>query len=99
MSATRTEKLDLRLSANAKQRLRAAAAARGRSLSDFVLDSALAEADEALADRRQFFVDAAHWRTFLEALDAPSRDLPRLRRLMTEPGAFDGGPPPKKRRA
>ena len=42
--STRTEKLDLRLTAAAKQALHAAAAATRRSVSEFVLDSALARA-------------------------------------------------------
>nr|WP_231711192.1 DUF1778 domain-containing protein [Xanthobacter dioxanivorans] len=51
---TRTEKLDLRLTAEAKHTLTAAAQAQRRSLSEFVLESALGRAEEALADRRVF---------------------------------------------
>lgn len=91
MRATRTEKLDLRLTRNAKRALQAAAAAAHRSVSDFVLESALARADETLADRRTFTLNAAQWKTFLEALDAPPRPLPNLRRLLKEPGFFDSG--------
>ena len=89
--STRTEKLDLRLTPEAKQALQAAALASRRSVSDFVLESALARADEALADRRTFGLDAAQWKAFVKALDAPVRPLPRLRRLLTEPGFFDRG--------
>lgn len=46
--------LDLRLPPQAKSRLQAAAVAAQRSVSDFVLDSALSRADEVLADRRIF---------------------------------------------
>jgi uncharacterized protein (DUF1778 family) len=49
-STPRTEKLDLRLSPQAKQRIVAAAEAENRSVSDFVLKSALDRADETLAD-------------------------------------------------
>lgn len=89
---TRSEKLDLRLTWNAKRALRAAAAASHRSVSEFVLESALARADEALADRRTFDLDAKQWKAFLAALDAPPRPLPRLKRLLQEPGFFDAGP-------
>jgi uncharacterized protein (DUF1778 family) len=87
--ATRSEKLDLRLTRRAKTTLRAAAAASGRSVSEFVLESALARADEALADRRNFALDATKWKAFVAALDAPPRPLPRLRRLLKERGFFD----------
>ena len=89
--STRTEKLDLRLTPEAKHALQAAALASRRSVSDFVLESALARADEALADRRTFGLDAAQWKAFVKALDAPARPLPRLRRLLSEPGFFDPG--------
>jgi uncharacterized protein (DUF1778 family) len=90
--STRTEKLDLRLTREAKLALQAAAAASRRSVSDFVLESALSRADEALADRRSFGLDAAQWKAFLAALDARPRRLPRLGRLLREPGFFDSGP-------
>lgn len=88
----RSEKLDLRLTAEAKRALQAAAAVARRSVSEFVLESALSRADEALADRRTFGLNATQWKAFLEALDAPPRPLPRLERLMKEPGFFDAGP-------
>ncbi|HET6332619.1 MAG TPA: DUF1778 domain-containing protein [Polyangiales bacterium] len=87
--STRTEKLDLRLSSAAKQALRAAAAAAQRSISDFVLESALARADETLAERQRFGLDAKQWQKFMAALDAPVRTLPRAERLLNEPGVFD----------
>jgi uncharacterized protein (DUF1778 family) len=89
---TRSEKLDLRLTRDAKRALQAAAAASHRSVSEFVLESALARADEALADRRTFGVNSTQWKAFLAALDAPPRPLPRLERLLKEPGFFDAGP-------
>jgi len=89
---TRSEKLDLRLTRNAKRALQAAAAASHRSVSKFVLESALARADEALADRRTFGLNAAQWKAFIAALDAPPRPLPRLEGLLKEPGFFDAGP-------
>jgi uncharacterized protein (DUF1778 family) len=86
---TRSEKLDLRLTREAKLVLKAAAAASRRSVSEFVVESALARADEALADRRFFGLNATQWKAFLAALDAPPRPLPRLERLLKEPGFFD----------
>jgi uncharacterized protein (DUF1778 family) len=89
----RTAKLDLRLSPEAKQTLQAAATAARRSVTDFVLESALIRAEETLADRTRFGLDAERWKAFLDALDAPPRDLPRLERLMREPSIFELGAP------
>lgn len=86
----RTEKLDLRLTPEAKKTLIAAAQAERRSLSEFVLESALGRAEEALADRRVFQLDAEQWEAFIAALDAPPRDMPRLHKLLNEPSLFSG---------
>lgn len=88
-NATRSEKLDLRLTPQAKRVLHAAARALRRSVSEFVLESALARADESLPDRRHFGLDAERWQAFLSALDAPPRPLPRLERLLNEPSVFE----------
>jgi len=69
--------------------LHAAAQASRRSVSDFVLESALARAEEALPDRQHFRLDAEQWEAFMAALDAPPRPLPRLRRLLSEPSPFE----------
>ena len=85
----RTEKLDLRLSKAAKQTLQAAASAARKSVSEFVLETALGEAEERLADRRVFTLDRKNWDAFLAALDAPPRRHPRLERLFNEPSVLD----------
>jgi uncharacterized protein (DUF1778 family) len=87
-NATRSEKLDLRLTPEAKRVLKAAAQASRRLVSEFVLDCAR----EALPDRQHFGLDAARWKAFLAALDAPPRPLPRLQRLLTEPSVFEQAP-------
>jgi uncharacterized protein (DUF1778 family) len=84
-----SDKLDLRLTRDAKRTLQAAAKAAHRSVSEFVLESVLARAYEALADRHAFNLKAAQWKVFVAALDAPPRPLPRLERLLKEPGFFD----------
>lgn len=88
-TTTRTEKLDLRLSKQAKEMLRIAAAAAQRSLSEFVLESGLSRAEETLADRRSFQLDGQQWSVFMEALDASPRELPRLKKLFQEKSIFE----------
>jgi uncharacterized protein (DUF1778 family) len=85
----RTEKLDLRLSKSAKRTLQAAATAARKSVSQFVLETALREAEERLADRTIFTLDEKHWDAFVVALDAPPRRHSRLEQLFAEPSVFD----------
>jgi uncharacterized protein (DUF1778 family) len=89
--STRTAKLDLRLTPEAKRKLQTAAESAGRSVSEFVLESALVRADQTLADRTRFGLDGERWQKFLEALDAPPREIPRLARLLQEPSVFESG--------
>jgi len=86
---TRTDRIDLRISPEAKQALQAAASARRTSVSDFVLASAMEAAQEALADRQRFGLDAEQWTAFQAALDAPPQSHPRLKKLLQEPGVFE----------
>ena len=86
---TRTQKLDLRLTTAAKEMLRDAASAAQCSLSEFVLESALARAEETLADRRHFGLSAERWAAFMAALDSPARPLPHLQKLLSEPSIFE----------
>jgi uncharacterized protein (DUF1778 family) len=85
----RSEKLDLRLTPEAKLKIAAAAAAKHCSLTDFVLRSAIDRADEVLSDQRTFFLNEEQWNAFQSALDAPPRDHPRMRRLLNEPSAVE----------
>jgi uncharacterized protein (DUF1778 family) len=85
----RTEKLDFRVSPAAKAKLQAAALLAKCSVSDFILASALARAEDALADRTVFRLDLNTWEAFQMALDAPSRPLPRMKKLLVEPGFFE----------
>lgn len=87
--AQRTEKLDIRLSPAAKRVLRLAAEARRKSVSEFVLDSALSAAEDALLDVRIIPLDADQWAEFMAALDAPPKSHPRLKRLLKETSVFD----------
>jgi len=88
-TSPRTEKVDLRVTAAAKHILQAAARASSRSVSEFVLESALARAEETLPDRQHFGLDAEQWVAFQTALDSPPRPLPRLAKLLSAPGPFD----------
>ena len=89
MRMNRTEKIDLRLTAQAKRALQSAAEATHKTLSDFVLESALVRADSVLAERQIFRLDAERWTAFLNALDAPPKPRPRLARLLNEPSIAD----------
>lgn len=88
-SENRTEKIDLRVTPSAKRALQIAALASQRSVSEFVLESAMARAEETLPDRQHFGLDAGQWRGFLAALDAPPRSVPHMKTLLQQPSVFE----------
>lgn len=91
-TSNRSEKLDLRLTAEAKRALQSAAAAAQRSVSEFVLESALARAAETLPDRQRFGLTAEAWTAFQAALDAPPTVKPRLAKLLRDKSPFEQAP-------
>lgn len=88
---TRNEKLDLRLTPSAKKTLQTAALASHRSVSEFVLESALARAEETLPDRQRFGLTARQWEAFQAALSATPRPSRRLKKLLKDASVFERG--------
>lgn len=72
-------RLQMRISPAKKDVLERAAAARGMSLTDFVLSTSLPEAERTLADQTFFTLGEEAWRQFNGFLDREPKDNPRLR--------------------
>ena len=85
----RSEKLDIRITPEAKQILQQAARQRHTTISQFVLESALDSASAVLAERSRFTLNAEQWEAFQTTLDAPPRRHPRMERLLNEPTILD----------
>ncbi|WP_448059815.1 type II toxin-antitoxin system TacA family antitoxin [Cellulomonas hominis] len=89
--ATRTAKgtrIALRVTGHQKETIEAAAAALGRSVTDFAVQVAVEKADEVLADRRTFHVPDHQWAEFERLLDAPVRPNGGLVDLFAKPSVF-----------
>jgi len=81
--------LNLRVAPTVKILLSTAAKLRNVSLTSFILDSSQVAAETVLAEQTRFVLPEAQWRAFNAALDAPAKEIPALRRLLTEPSVFD----------
>jgi len=60
------------------------------TITNFMVEQAFSAAQQILADQVHFYLSPEKWDEFCAALDAPPKDLPALRKLLTEPGIFDG---------
>jgi uncharacterized protein (DUF1778 family) len=81
----------INLRANRKQRalIDQAAETLGKNRSDFMLEAACREAGAVLLDRRFFHLDAKSFRRFTAALDKPSADHGKLRRLLASTAPWE----------
>jgi uncharacterized protein (DUF1778 family) len=94
-AALKQTKVQLRLRPEQKEVIAKAARLRQTTLSSFMLENAYSAAQQVLAEQVHFVLPPERWRAFCEALDAPPREIPALKKLLTEASIFDGqGSPP-----
>lgn len=80
----------LRATCSEESLIKFAAERQGLNVTEFSLRSACEKAEQALVDHTRFILDEKQWKGFMTALDRPTKDIPRLRRLFTEPHAAKG---------
>jgi uncharacterized protein (DUF1778 family) len=89
MPSQRSDKLDIRISPEAKRVLEETARERHTTIGQFVIDSALSAAQDVLAERTGVGLTSEQWTAFMAALDAPAQCHPRMERLLKEPTILD----------
>jgi uncharacterized protein (DUF1778 family) len=82
------ERWDFRVDPDTDRLVRHAAQTAERTLTDFVVDAAVGEAERLLADRREFVLDSDRWERFVALLDRPPQDNPELEKLFAKPSVF-----------
>ena len=83
MSSTveaKDDRLQVRLNAEAKTVLQRAANYRHKTVSQFVLTTALAEAEKVIRENEAVTLSAADWKTFYDALSNPPAPNATLRK-------------------
>jgi uncharacterized protein (DUF1778 family) len=88
-SENKPVRLNIRVSEQQKRVISQAADLLNTTVSNFVLQTAYAQAQAVIREQTQFRLSEAKWRDFCEALDAPAKDIPELRKLLTAKGVFD----------
>jgi uncharacterized protein (DUF1778 family) len=88
-AARKDDLIQIRASAATKAILNRAAAMRGQKLSEFMLESARARAEETILDQRLFALDDKAYEEFLALLDAPARPDKALRARMKRKPAWE----------
>ena len=86
---TRDERLNIRVTRERKALIAKAAEIEQKNISDFVLENAVSAAEAVVADNANLRLSDKQWKKFITALDAPPKNIPSLRELLTGPSAFD----------
>lgn len=83
------DRLSIRASIDQKSVLRRAAEARHTTVSQFVLEASLNEADRILAQEKSLAVPSEEFEWLCELMDHPSRDLSELKALVDQKPAWN----------
>lgn len=83
-------KVQLRLRPAQKEVISQAAQIKQTTLTNFMVEHAPSAAQQVLADQVHFELAPERWDAFCAALDAPPKEIPALRKLLTEKSLFDG---------
>ena len=86
--STRAERIEIRAIAELKITLEQAARLQDKSLSAFVLSASRDAAERVLGDQTRFMFTTTQMTALNQALDAPARELPGLKRLFAKPSVF-----------
>lgn len=81
--------ISLRIEAQTRRLIDEAAAALGKTRTEFMVDSARASAIDALLDRRLFVLEPERFDAFVRALDNPPAPGPKLRALLARKPAWE----------
>jgi uncharacterized protein (DUF1778 family) len=86
---TKKERLQLRLTNQQKDIINRASQIKQTTMTNFILEQSYQAALNVLAEQTLFSLSDQGWNEFCQALEAPPKDIPSLRKLLTEPGIFD----------
>jgi uncharacterized protein (DUF1778 family) len=90
MAATvaKDRRINVRATGRQEALLRRAARAVDRTLTDFVVDAAVAEAERVLADHTAIFATEKEFEDFQRLIDAPVPNAHQIRAFLTRPSAL-----------
>jgi uncharacterized protein (DUF1778 family) len=86
--ATKSDRIELRLTSEQKLEIERAAALSGRTVTDFSVSVLLREAEEVTRFERELQLSRKAWDAFNAILDRPARQVSGLADLLSRPSVF-----------
>lgn len=93
----KSQRIEVRATGRQETILRQAASATDRTLTDFILDTAVDHAERILAERRWFVASPEQYDEFLRVLDEPLESTEKFEKLWSRPTPFGKPFTPKAR--
>lgn len=87
-TALKSDRIEIRLTADQKRTIEQAATISGRSVTDFSVPLLVEEAAEVIRQDRELRMSAQAWETFNEILDRPAKPIAELADLFRRPSVF-----------
>lgn len=87
-TALKSNRIEIRLTADQKRTIEQAATISGRSVTDFSVPLLVNEAAEVIRQDRELRMSAQAWDTFNEILDRPAKPIAELADLFRRPSVF-----------
>lgn len=84
----KVERINIRATEEEKALVEAAARASHMSATQFMMQAAIASAEDVLAEQRVLLVPPEDWDAFMKRLDEPARVIPELREALEKRGMF-----------
>ena len=88
-SRAKSQRINFRASADEERLIRLGAEKRGEKVTHFIVQSACAAAEVALADQKQFELAPTQFARFAEALDSPAKVIPSLQKLFAQKSVLE----------
>jgi uncharacterized protein (DUF1778 family) len=87
-NATKSDRLELRLSSAQKSEIEQAAALSGRTVTDFSVSVLVHKAEEVIRFERELHMSRKSWDAFNEILDRQAKPISGLADLLKRPSVF-----------
>lgn len=87
--AGKTRLIQLRAKEADQRLIDSAAQLTGKNRTEFMMESAVTEAQKVLLDQTVFRLDAAAWDRLMDILDAPGERNPRLAKLLKQKAPWE----------
>ncbi len=85
----RSDNINIRVAPEMLGLIDRAARVRGKTRTDFILDTMRRACEDVMLDQRLFLLDEGQWSAFTNALDAPLEDNARLSALLGRKPAWE----------